>query len=185
MRSAELCGAIIGAAAALLAASGLGAANVAAADDLSASCEARGWDMAGEISAFKSTAENVPAGAAVGALPPLELGVLYVLKLRAQAEVGYVQISSKKSLVQAPLGGMTSFAVDKPGIYRITVDSPLWIDVVGPDGTIVPSGFTGWHDCRLFRKSIEYTLKGPESYVLQFSEATPELVRVVIEPAKH
>ena len=183
MRSAILGRAIIGAAAVLLAA--IGPRPTQAAEDLSASCQSPGWDMGGEISAFKSTAENVASGSAVGALPPLESGVLYVLKLRRQTEVAYLQVSNKKSLVQSPLGGMTSFAVDKPGLYRITVDSPLWIDVVGPAGTIAPSAFMGWHDCRLFRKSVEYTLPGPETYVLQLSEATPELVRVVIEPAKH
>lgn len=183
MRSAILGGAIIGAATALLAS--IGAGPTRAAEDLSASCQSPGWDMGSEISAFKSTAENVASGSAVGALPPLESGVLYVLKLRRQTEVAYLQVSNKKSLVQSPLGGMTSFAVDKPGLYRITVDSPLWIDVVGPAGTIAPSAFMGWHDCRLFRKSVEYTLPGPETYVLQLSEATPELVRVVIEPAKH
>ena len=183
MRSAILGGAIIGAAAALLAA--IGSVPAQAAEDLSASCQSPGWDMGSEISAFKSTAENVVSGSAVGALPPLESGVLYVLKLRRQTEVSFLQVSSKKSLVQSPLGGMASFSVDKPGVYRITVDSPLWIDVVGPAGTIAPSSFMGWHDCRLFRKSVEYALPGPETYVLQVSEATPELVRIVIEPAKH
>ena len=185
MRGAILGEAIIGAAAALLAAIGSGPTQAAAAEDLSPSCRSPGWEMGGEISAFKSTAENVVSGAAVGALPPLESGVLYVLKLRRQTEVNYLQVSNKKSLVQSPLGGMTSFAVDKPGVYRITVDSPLWIDVVGPAGTIAPSAFMGWHNCRLFRKSVEYALQGPETYVLQVSEATPELVRIVIEPAKH
>jgi hypothetical protein len=179
------CGRIIGAAAACGLLLCLGSPRPAAAEDLSSSCQAHGWDMGSEISAFKSTAENVAAGAALGALPPLELGVLYVLKLRPQTDVTYLQASSKKSLVQAPLGGMTSFAIAKPGVYRITIDSPLWVDVVGPDGTVAPSAFTGWHDCRLFRKSVEYTLQGPESYVLQVSEATPELVRIVIDAAKH
>lgn len=176
MRGASFCGAIIGV---------VIAANAAGAQDLGASCQAPGWDMAGEISAFKSTAENVSAGGSVETLPPLEMGVLYVLKLRPQTEVSYLRTSDKKSLVQAPLGGLASFAVPKAGVYRITVDSPLWIDAVGPEGTIAPGAFTGWHDCRLFRKSVEYRFEGPQSYVLQFSEATPELVRIVIEPAKH
>jgi hypothetical protein len=80
---------------------------------------------------------------------------------------------------------LTSFTVVGAAAYRITVDSPLWIDLVGPDGTIAPSAYTGWHDCRLFRKSVEYTLQAGQSYVLQLSEATPQLVRVVIEVAKH
>jgi hypothetical protein len=157
----------------------------AGAQDLPANCRSAGWDMTREVSLFKSTAENVPAGASEANLPPLELDVLYVLKLRPQTEVKYLQASDKKSLVQSPLGGLAAFSVKSDGQYRITVDAPLWIDVVGPGGTIAPSTYMGWHECRLFRKSVEYALRGGQSYLLQLSEATPELVRVVLGVAKH
>jgi hypothetical protein len=160
-------------------------AAAAAAQDLSDSCQMNGWSMGAEISAFKSTAENVVASAAETAAPPLEMSTLYVIKLRPQTGVQYPQASGKKSLVQNPLGGLVRFTVPANGQYRITVDSPLWIDVIGPAGMIAPTGYTGWHECRLFRKSVEYTLPAGAPLVLQISEATPELVRVVIEPAKH
>jgi hypothetical protein len=157
----------------------------AAAADLSEGCESSGWDMTREVTRFKSTAENVPAGASETGLPPLELDVLYVLKLRPQTEVKYLEASGRKSLVQSPLGGLAAFSVKTDGQYRITVDAPLWIDVVGPKGTVSPSSFIGWHECRLFRKSVEYALSGGESYLLQLSEATPELVRIVLGVAAH
>jgi hypothetical protein len=165
-------------------ASTFGAAG-ARAQDPAASCGANGWDMSSEIAAFKSTAENLPAAVGQFNLPPLELGVLYVLKLSAQDAVQYPQVSTKKSLVHNPLGGLATLTVPADGTYRITVDSPLWIDVVGPDGTIAPSTYTGWHECRLFRKSVEYTLPGGKPLILQISEATPELIRIVVEAAKH
>jgi hypothetical protein len=127
----------------------------------------------------------VPAGASEANLPPLELDVLYVLKLRPQTEVKYLQASDKKSLVQAPLGGLAAFSVKADGQYRVTVDAPLWIDVVGSEGTIAPTTYLGFHECRLFRKSVEYKLRGGQSYLLQLSEATPELVRVVLGVAQH
>jgi hypothetical protein len=161
------------------------AATPASAADMPANCQSSGWDMAREVTLFKSTAENVPAGASEASLPPLELDVLYVLRLRPQTEVKYLQASGKKSLVQAPLGGLAAFSVKTDGQYRITVDAPLWIDVVGPAGTVTPSTYVGWHECRLFRKSVEYALRGGESYLLQLSEATPELVRIVLAGAKH
>jgi hypothetical protein len=160
-------------------------AGRARAQDPADSCRANGWDMSGEIAAFKSTAENLPAAVGQFNLPPLELGVLYVLKLSPQTSVQYPQVSTKKSLVHNPLGGLATLTVPADGQYRITVDSPLWIDVVGPDGTIAPSAYTGWHECRLFRKSIEYSLPGGKPLILQLSEATPELIRIVIESAKH
>lgn len=186
MRSALFNGAILTAAAAAVHVFGTAAANpdVGSGPDLTASCRAAGWDMTDEISAFKTTAENVPAGASASGLPPLEVGVLYVVKLRPQSEVAYLQISGKKSLVEKPLGGLAAFKIANTGKYRITVDSPLWIDVVGPDGTLAPAAYTGWHECRLFRKSVEYSLQAGQSYVLQLSEATPELVRVAIEAVK-
>jgi hypothetical protein len=131
MRGRNLCRGIIGAALAATMAIGLGT-NRAAAEDLGASCQAPDWDMAAEIARSRAPRKTSRREARSASLPPLELGVLYVLKLRPQTEVSYLQASNKKSLVQAPLGGLTSFAVAKPGVYRITVDSPLWIDVVGP-----------------------------------------------------
>jgi hypothetical protein len=157
----------------------------ARADDPGGSCQSTGWDMRNEIAAFKSTAENVPAAATQVNLAPLEAGVLYVVKLRPQTEVHYLATADRKSLVHSPLGGLVALVVPTDGEYRITVDSPLWMDVVGPHGALAPSSYTGWHECRLFRKSIEYALTAADPWVLQISEATPELVRVVVEPARH
>jgi hypothetical protein len=155
------------------------------ADDPAGSCQATGWDMQNEMAAFKSTAENVPAAVTQVNLAPLDVGVLYVVKLHPQTDVHYLASSDRKSLVHSPLGGLVALVVPKDGDYRITVDSPLWMDVVGPTGALKPAAYTGWHECRLFRKSIEYTLTAGDPWVLQISEATPELVRVVVEPARH
>lgn len=171
---------IIPAAALLIACTG-----AALGQDLNAGCESAGWNMRAEVSAFKTTAENVAAGATLATAPPLEIGVLYVVKLQPQLDVQFPRASRKKSLVQNPLGGLASFTAAQNGFYRITVDSPLWIDMVGPDGTLTPSDFTGWHDCRLFRKSVEYALRAGQPLTLQISEAAPELVRFVIEAATH
>ncbi len=160
-------------------------AERAYADDPAGSCQSTGWDMQSEIIAFKSTAENVPAAVTQINLAPLEVGVLYVVKLRPQTDVHYLQTSDRKSLVHSPLGGLVALVVPKDGEYRITVDSPLWMDVVGPNGTLKPDAYAGWHECRLFRKSIDYVLTAADPWVLQISEATPELVRVVVEPARH
>lgn len=158
-------------------------APLPAAEDLRASCMAPNWDMALEVKAFQSTAENLPASRSSLELPPLELGRLYVLRLSPETEVRYLQNTAKKSLVQNPLGGLAQFNVPSSGNYRITVDSPLWIDVVAAGAVLAPSAFNGWHSCRLFRKTVQYALQTGQAYVLQLSEATPELVRVVIEAA--
>jgi len=158
-------------------------ADTTAAEDLRAGCMAPGWDMSAELKAFQSAAENVPAGSSSLELPPLELGRLYVLRLGSQTGVQYLVTTPKKSLVQSPLGGLAQFNVPSSGNYRITVDSPLWIDVVAAGATLAPSTYNGWHSCRLFRKTVQYALQTGQAYVLQLSEATPELVRIVIEPA--
>jgi hypothetical protein len=160
-------------------------AGVAAGQDLNAGCQASGWNMRAEVVAFKTTAENIAAGATLATMPPLEIGVLYVIKLQPQLDVQFLQSSPKKSLVQNPLGGLATFAAAQDGVYRITVDSPLWIDMIGAEGTLTPSAFTGWHDCRLFRKSVEYALRAGQPMTLQLSEAAPELVRIVVEAAAH
>ncbi len=151
-----------------------------AADNGSA-CQATGWEMSRELKAFASAPQSAAAGNAAVNLPLLRVDTLYTLRLRPQGEVQFLQTSGRAEKVATPMAGMTRFSVPTSGSYRVTVDAPLWIDVVGPAGIIAPNDYHGWHECGVFRKSIEYTLEGGRDVTLQFSSAATDLVKVTIE----
>ena len=156
--------------------------NSARADESGATCQSPGWDMSREIATFRGTAASLSASNTANDLRTIDVGSLYALKLRPQADVQFLQPPEKASRAQTPLAGLVRFTVTSSGKYRITLDAALWIDVVSPTGILPSSAFNGWHACSLFRKSVEYTFQAGQMFVLQFSGAATELVRMAIEP---
>jgi len=158
------------------------AALQATAADNGSECQATGWNMNRELKAFATAPQSAAAGSAVASEPLLRVDTLYALRLRAQGDVQFVQTSGRAEKVATPMAGMARFTVLTSGSYRVTVDAPLWIDVVGAAGIIAPSDYRGWHECGVFRKSVDYTLEAGQTVTLQFSSAATDLVKVTIEP---
>jgi len=110
----------------------------------------------------------------------LELNHLYTLKLSPLQDVRLARAPAKDKSSSDSRAGLARFSVAAHGRYRITVDVPVWIDVVSPRGAIDPADFHGWHACGLFRKSLEYALDGEQTLVLQITGARVDEVKLVI-----
>jgi hypothetical protein len=156
--------------------------NAAKADDIAAGCQEPGWDMSRELAAFRAAGLAAKAGTDPTALPAIELGRVYALQLQPQDAVKFARTPQKLSQGPAAVAGLAQFSVSVSGKYRITVDAPLWIDVVAPSGTIQASDFNGWHQCALFRKSLVYSLSAGQPLVLQLSGGSAPAVKVAVEP---
>lgn len=160
----------------------LACARWAAAEDVTQTCQTAGWDMNREIAAFRSSAPSVAAGTSAKEARTLEVGLLSALNLKPQADVQFVKPPERPAKPPMPLAGLAQFKVPTTGNYRITVDIPLWLDAVTAS-SLIPSGtFNGWHECSLFRKTVQYPLQAGQVIVLQFSGAATDLVKVLIEP---
>ena len=147
------------------------------------SCQAPEWDMGRELSAFGTAATGAMAAPAQAKSPRLRVGHLYAIKLLPQTEVQFAQPPANGNETPGLFGGVLRFAAPKSGSYRVTVDVPLWIDVAAA-AVIAPSGFIGWHECPLFRKSVEYSLQAGQVLVLQLSRASTATVKMTIEPPR-
>jgi hypothetical protein len=67
-----------------------------------------------------------------------------------------------------------------PGTYRISLDAPVWVDVVAKDGLIKAEDFQGAHGCQAPHKIVAFELPAAGAYVVQVSAALPERVRLAI-----
>ena len=132
-------------------------------------CQAVGWDMSRELAAFSRPTVRVTAGAARMDMPALKLDQVYILELRPQSDVQFVHAPDKAPRASEPTAGLTSFIATKSGKYRVTVDSPLWIDVITPTGLVPPSSFNGWHECSVFRKSVEFSLQAGQVVLVRMA----------------
>ena len=155
--------------------------RLASAEQNRDACQAPGWDTHAELALFGGEAAGTGAGGSVDTAPMLELNRLYNLKLYLAGEVRFAQDPPKAKVAEGSRGGVIRFAVPARGIYRITVDVPVWIDVVSAtDGVVNPLDFRGWHACENFRKSLQYALNSQQTVTLQISGAQVDGIKIVI-----
>ena len=80
-------------------------------------------------------------------------------------------------------GGVVGFTVEKPGTYRVALQTAAWIDVVhdGAAATSVAHGHGP--DCSGIHKMVDFALE-PGSYVLQIAGNGEPVMRVLVTTAK-
>ena len=141
------------------------------------------WDVAHELTVLKEAPQAVTAGARPGAdSPVLKLDKPYQLKLVAQNSVTYAVKPAKPTLNDSVQGGLVRFKVDKAGLYRVSITSGHWIDVVDGTDVVKSKDFTGSRSCDRVHKIVEFDLPAGHELVLQFSGSTDAQVLMAITP---
>ena len=69
----------------------------------------------------------------------------------------------------------------KPGIYRVTISSEGWIDVLDGGAYLHPTAFTGATACEGARKSVKFDLPS-RPLALQFSGVSRDQISVIVSP---
>jgi len=140
------------------------------------------WDVSQVRALFAGPAQSMPAGSDHKSAPALQLNRLYALKLLPQDGVGFVTKPGARNVLSPAYAGLATFQISQPGSYRVSIDSPFWIDVVA-GGTLVPAkDFQGQHGCSAPHKIVEFDLPGARPLVLQLSNAVQDEIRVTITP---
>jgi len=140
-------------------------------------CDKFAWPLAHERALFAATGKpSVKAGETFAAIPK----DAFVLRLQAGADAAFAMPPERKPKSEKWFGGTVRLpALDKPGIYQVTLSEEAWIDVV-QDGRYARSvGSSARSDCPGLRKSVRFQL-GAAPFVLQFSGAASDSVAVAI-----
>jgi hypothetical protein len=80
-------------------------------------------------------------------------------------------------------GHFTIPAPAKPGIYKLTISSESWIDVVDGGTYLHPTAFTGATSCEGARKSVKFDLPA-RPLAIQFSGVRDSKISVIVSPAQ-
>jgi hypothetical protein len=140
-------------------------------------CDKFAWPLAREQALFAAADKStVKAGDTLTAIAKSA----FILHLQPGAEAVFTMPPERKPKAEHWFGGAIRFpALDKPGIYQVTLSEEAWIDVV-QDGRYARSvGSTGRSDCPGLRKSVRLDL-GAAPFVLQFSGVTSDTIVVAI-----
>jgi hypothetical protein len=160
----------------------VGLATTAWADETDG-CKKFSWDVSHEVTVMKRTPAPVTAGTKPGAKAPLlKLDEPYELKLSPQAGVSYSAKPMKPTLNDGAQGGVVKFHTDKAGLYRVSLTTGHWVDVVDGDQPIKSKDFSGSRDCPRPHKIVEFELPADKDLVLQFSGSTDPSVIASITP---
>ena len=146
----------------------------AAADD---GCDKFAWPLARERTLLAAADKPaVQAGETLAATPK----GAFIVNLQSGADAAFAKPPERKPRAERWFGGMVRFpALDRPGIYQVTLSEEAWIDVV-QDGRYARSvGSSGRSDCPGLRKSVRFQL-GAAPFVLQLSGATSDSVAIAV-----
>jgi hypothetical protein len=127
--------------------------GLAAADDPSG-CDAFKWSLERERVALADPGK--PSVANGGGLP---YDAAATLKLAPLAEAGLPHAPERAPKSPQSYAGHFSLpAAAKAGVYKITIASVGWIDVVDDGRFLHPKAFSGAVDCEGARKSVKFYL---------------------------
>jgi hypothetical protein len=151
--------------------------------DVPEPCTHFSWDLSREFAIFQSSAATLHAGRSVEAAPEAALGQLYLLELAAESSVAFAARPGGRRPLADAQAGIVVFTVSTAGHFRVSVDTPVWIDVVAAGGVVDSSAFAGNATCGLIHKSVDFNLPAGERLVLQVSKSSSAIVRLAITPA--
>jgi len=159
---------------------GLSAAALAAAPGWAQAQEGSGcggfkWPLEPERAALIRS--DKPALANGGALA---FNIATTLELQPLASAGLPKAPERApKSAQAFAGHFGLAAPTKPGVYKITISSPGWIDVLDREDYLHPKAFTGATECEGARKSVKFDLPS-RPLTLQFSGVDGDRISVIV-----
>lgn len=151
--------------------------RLAHADD---PCTAFTWDVHHERALFGTEPQVLTGGQTVAASPTLVVDRLYQVKLGAQSEVKFLEPPGRKRGDGGAFAGLVRLTVETAGVYRISLDQPLWVDVIA-NGPVVPAkDFQGRSGCNAPHKIVEFLLPARIPITLQFSDGRTSSMKVTV-----
>jgi hypothetical protein len=143
-------------------------------------CSGFKWDVSKERALFASTAVATAAGKDAASAPAVTSNRLYQLQLLPTSQVSFAVPPGKTSPLEGTYAGEVTLSIPAPGSYRVSIDLPLWIDVVAGGKLLSPTDYEGLHSCNAPRKIVEFALDGKQPLILQLSGAGQTTVRLTI-----
>lgn len=147
-------------------------------------CSQFTWDVTHELTLMRLPATSVVAARSDElTVPVIEVDKLYDVKLSAQSDIRYAVKPAKPTLNDSAQGGILRFHTAKSGLYRISITSGHWIDIVDAGQLIRSKDFQGSRGCERPHKIVAYELLADRDLLLQLSGGTPGVVTLAVSLA--
>jgi hypothetical protein len=141
------------------------------------------WDVSKEHALFGGSPAALSAGKDVPSAPTIAAGRLYAIKLTPQTGVSFAASPGKRSAPDGAYAGLAVLQLETEGVYRISVNAPLWIDAVADGKLAVVEDYQGLHSCDSPHKVVAFKLTGAARFVVQLSGAAQAAIRLTVTKA--
>src|SRR5262249_31751556 len=121
-------------------------------------CDQFKGDVSRELALMRAKSTNVTASTRAPAEKVLEAGTHYIGRLAAQPQVQFGVKPEKERPADDPHAGLLSFRSTAAGIYRISLSSSHWLDVVDGTRLVASRDFQGRAGCEILHKIVEFDL---------------------------
>jgi hypothetical protein len=148
-----------------------------------ADCSTFTWNMSHELTLFAGAAKPLSSGVNAGAAPQLVLDTVYNVDLHPLSDVTFPHPLGKAAPPEGGSGGVLKLHVHNACLYRITLDAPLWIDIVAGTELVTANGFQGRQPCTLIHKSVEWSLPADVDLIVQLAGPTRAQAKLALTRA--
>jgi hypothetical protein len=140
-------------------------------------CAGFRWPLDRERAALiRADKPSLPNGGA------LAYDVAMTLKLQPLSAAGLPKAPERAPKSPSAFAGHFVLAAPaKPGVYRVTISSEGWIDVLDGGAFLHPTAFTGARECDGARKSVKFNLPA-RPLAVQFSGIPGDQISVIVSP---
>jgi len=143
-----------------------------------ADCAAAPAALPEELAGWTAPAPLEAATGADAAAATLVLGTAVDLTLKPTPQVAY-PVRPERPGGSVSHGGIVRFSVAQAGVYRVALDSSVWIDVVADGQRLVSVAHGHGPDCSGIRKMVDFRLE-PGIYLLEIAGSGTPAVRVMV-----
>jgi hypothetical protein len=154
-----------------------GASPAARADD---GCLDFKWDVSKERALFAGVPAVVKGGKDPASATIVIPDRLYTLRLASQDQVAFSVPPAKKPSASPSYAGLATLKIAAPGSYRVSVDLPIWIDMVSQGTLVAAKDYQGQHACNAPHKIVEFELQGAQPFLLQLSNAAADSITLTV-----
>jgi len=144
-------------------------------------CKKFAWSITRELAWFAASDKtSVTAGETVAGFSERAV----VIRLQPAAQASFELPPERKPKTDQWFGGTVRFpAIEKAGIYQITLSDEAWVDIV-QDGRYARSvGSSGRGDCPGLRKTVRLEM-APVPFAVQISGVSSDAITIAISPAE-
>lgn len=143
-------------------------------------CGSFSTDVTRELAVMRQPPIPLTAASSVSdSAPRLSPGKHYAVSLVEQGQVRFAAKPGRATSAENPRGGVFRFEVAKPGIYRVSITSRHWIDVLDGESVIASVNHHG-PGCDLLHKIVEFDLAAGRPFTLQLSGRDDAIVGLAI-----